>query len=204
MKPFKVSNRLDILVEPALSGSESEPMLGESLECVEEVDEEDEVMQENIQTFISMGLLQIQSDFQPLTSKKAAFKDSSKKLLLLDMDETLLHAATLEDIYNNKVYGENAVPSFTTTFVDNNLVIKIGVFLRPYLQEMLQRLLPLFDLCVYTASERVYADAIINKIDPHNKFFVKRLYRDKCTKAMLDGGRVVYLKDLRCISGYKL
>ena len=140
LKPFKVSNRLDILVEPALSGSESEPLLGESLECVEEVDEEDEVMQENIQTFISMGLLQIQSDFQPLTTKKAAFQASSKKLLLLDMDETLLHAATLEDIYSNKVYGENAVPSFTTTFVDNNLVIKIGVFLRPYLQEMLQRL----------------------------------------------------------------
>lgn len=48
MKPFKASNRLDILVEPALSGSDSEPLLGESLECVEEVDEEDEVMQENI------------------------------------------------------------------------------------------------------------------------------------------------------------
>lgn len=120
------------------------------------------------------------------------------------MDETLLHAATQEDIYTNKVYGDNAEPSFTTTFVDNNLVIKIGVFLRPYLQEMLQRLQPLFDLCVYTASERVYADAIINKIDPSNKFFVKRLYRDKCTKAMLDGGRVVYLKDLRCIQGYQM
>ena len=78
------------------------------------------------------------------------------------MDETLLHAATLEDIYNNKIYGENAKPSFTTTFVDNDLVIKIGVFLRPYLNEMLQRLLPLYDLCVYTASERVYADAIMN------------------------------------------
>ncbi len=50
-------------MEPALSGSESEPMLGESLECVEEVDEEDEVMQENIHTFVSMGLLQIQADF---------------------------------------------------------------------------------------------------------------------------------------------
>lgn len=65
---------------------------------------------------------------------------SGRKLLLLDMDETLLHAATLQDIYVAKVYGENAQPSFVTSFRDSETIIEIGVFLRPYLMDMLRRL----------------------------------------------------------------
>lgn len=91
-----------------------------------------------------------------------------RKLLLLDMDETLLHAATLQDIYISKVYGEGAQPSFVTSFRDADTLIEIGVFLRPYLMEMLRRLQPHFDMCVYTASERVYANAILDRIDPFN------------------------------------
>lgn len=70
--------------------------------------------------------------------------------------------------------------------------------------EMFRRLNPLFDICVYTASEKVYANAILDKVDPSGQFLQRRLYRDKCTKAHLDGGRVVYLKDLRCIQGYQM
>ena len=93
---------------------------------------------------------------------------SGRKLLLLDMDETLLHAATLQDIYIAKVYGDGAQPSFVTSFRDADTLIEIGVFLRPYLMEMLRRLQPHFDMCVYTASERVYANAILDRIDPFN------------------------------------
>jgi len=120
------------------------------------------------------------------------------------MDETLLHAATLQDIYVAKVYGENAQPSFVTSFRDSETIIEIGVFLRPYLMDMLRRLQPHFDMCIYTASERVYANAILDKVDPYNQYFQKRIYRDKCTRTILEGGRTVYLKDLRCIQGYDM
>jgi len=93
---------------------------------------------------------------------------TGKKLLLLDMDETLLHAATLSDIYIKKTYGEDTQPTFITSFVDNNVKIEIGVFVRPYLMEVLDKLVQLFDICVYTASEKIYADAILDVIDPHN------------------------------------
>lgn len=53
------------------------------------------------------------------------------------MDETLLHAATLEDIFEHKLYGENAIPNFTTDFHDQDVQVHIGVFLRPFLKEML-------------------------------------------------------------------
>ena len=58
-------------------------------------------MFENIQTFIQMGLLQIQADFEcgPKYKVNLTKAAGNRKLLLLDMDETLLHAATLQDIY---------------------------------------------------------------------------------------------------------
>lgn len=99
-------------------------------------------MFENIQTFIQMGLMQIQADFECAPKYRVNLTNlaSNRKLLLLDMDETLLHAATLQDIYIQKLYGDDAHPSFITSFKDSNTVIEIGVFLRPYLMEMLRRL----------------------------------------------------------------
>jgi TFIIF-interacting CTD phosphatase-like protein len=90
-----------------------------------------------------------------------------------------------------------------TQFKDNNCLIEIGVFLRPYLFEMLSRLQPYFDLCIYTASEKVYANAILDKFDPENLYFSRRLYRNLCTKTTV-GDRTVYIKDLRCIEGYHI
>lgn len=53
------------------------------------------------------------------------------------MDETLLHAATLNDIYLHKNYGLDAEPSYCTSFFDKSQKIDIGVFLRPYILEMI-------------------------------------------------------------------
>ena len=99
------------------------------------------------------------------------------------MDETLLHAATINDIYVQQIYGPDPRPDFFTSFEDQGNVIEIGVFQRPYLAEMLQRILPYFQICVYTASEQLYADAILDVIDPNQEIFFKRLYRTKCVKA---------------------
>lgn len=68
---------------------------------------------------------------------------------------------------------------------------------------MLARLVPYFDICVYTASEKLYADAILNQLDPKRIYFKQRLYRDQCTEAHI-GGRQVFVKDLRCIKAYDL
>ena len=67
-----------------------------------------------------------------------------KRLLLLDMDETMIHAATTIDIEINQVYGQDARPDFYTSFQDQDSVIQIGVFKRPYLEELLERALPFF------------------------------------------------------------
>lgn len=63
--------------------------------------------------------------------------EPGKRLLLLDMDETLIHAATLVDIEVNQIYGPNAQPDFYTQFKDEGNIIKIGVFRRPYLDQLI-------------------------------------------------------------------
>ena len=67
-----------------------------------------------------------------------------KRLLLLDMDETLIHAATVLDIEENQLYGQDARPDFYTSFEDQGALIQIGVFKRPFLEELLERALPHF------------------------------------------------------------
>ena len=53
------------------------------------------------------------------------------------MDETLVHAATVVDIKINQLYGPDARPDFYTSFEDQDNHIQIGVFKRPYLEELL-------------------------------------------------------------------
>lgn len=57
----------------------------------------DDQLADNIQTFIQIGQLQVQAELkqQPAAIVDLRNLSHGKKLLLLDMDETLLHAATL-------------------------------------------------------------------------------------------------------------
>ena len=138
---------------------------------------------------------------------------------MLDMDETLLHAATVNDIFEQQIYGPSAKPSFYTSFKDQENLIEIGVFLRPCLQELIQRVSPHFTMAVFTASERLYADTILDQIDPDQVIFKRRIYRTKSLRTVLPPNeqdqsdkrqsteesssepKPIYIKDLRVISG---
>ena len=101
------------------------------------------------------------------------------------MDETLVHAATTVDIEINQLYGPDARPDFYTSFEDQDNVIQIGVFKRPYLEELLTRAQPYFQICDHTASEQMYADSILDVLDPNHTIFYKRIYRSQCLKAII-------------------
>lgn len=52
-----------------------------------------------------------------------------------------------------------------------------------------------YELAIFTAAEKHYADIILDQIDPEKTFFgERRLYRDHCFKS-----EDVYVKDLRII-----
>ncbi|KAJ9554525.1 hypothetical protein OSB04_018570 [Centaurea solstitialis] len=101
--------------------------------------------------------------------------------LVLDLDETLVHS-TLEPC-------DDADFTFSVNF--NLEDHKVYVRCRPYLKEFMERVAGLFEIIIFTASQSIYAEQLLNVLDPKRKVFRHRVYRESCV--FLDGN---YLKDL--------
>jgi Dullard-like phosphatase family protein len=107
-----------------------------------------------------------------------------KKLLLLDLDETLVHSEN---------FAENTPYDFIIDFMDEEggSLDSIGVYFRPYLTEFLEKLSEHYTIGVFTASTQEYADAVVGQIDPEEKLVSLKLYRQHCTSV-----NDYYVKDL--------
>eukprot|EP00746_Dinoflagellata_sp_MGD_P122575 gnl/MRDRNA2_/MRDRNA2_57427_c0_seq1.p1 gnl/MRDRNA2_/MRDRNA2_57427_c0~~gnl/MRDRNA2_/MRDRNA2_57427_c0_seq1.p1 ORF type:complete len:287 (+),score=43.77 gnl/MRDRNA2_/MRDRNA2_57427_c0_seq1:126-986(+) len=103
-----------------------------------------------------------------------------QKTLVLDLDETLVHSSfrPIDDaniIITVEIEGENHF---------------VYVRKRPFVDEFLARLAPIYELVVYTASVAKYANPLMDKLDPKGHC-VYRLFREACTKSPKG-----YMKDL--------
>ena len=58
----------------------------------------------------------------------------------------------------------------------------LTVYLRPGVFEFLRAVEPYFEICIFTASVKSYADQIINFLDTRGKGY-HRLYRNHCQKS---------------------
>lgn len=104
-----------------------------------------------------------------------------KPLLVLDVDETLVHASfTPAKPFHVKI----------TINVDGETG-DIFVAYRPHLFTFLDAILPLFEVAIFTASQSCYADQLMDAIDPQGRLGRLRLFREHCTE--VNGARV---KDL--------
>ena len=114
---------------------------------------------------------------------------AGKKLLILDLDETLIHS-DLDFALKEKNVKYDTVLYFNS---DEEKNIPLPLIIRPGLYEFLNYASENFDLVVFTASDQQYADAIIDYIERDKKYFKMRLYRNSCL--FIDPG--LYIKDLR-------
>lgn len=103
------------------------------------------------------------------------------KTLVLDLDETLVHSS-LEHTSSSDF-------SFEVHF--NNQEHTIHVKQRPHLHEFMHSVAEHFEVVVFTASQKVYAEKLLNVIDPKRNLIKHRIYRESCV--IVDGN---YLKDL--------
>jgi len=71
-------------------------------------------------------------------------------------------------------------------------VLKAGFNIRPFTKECLELANKYYEVVVFTASHKWYADVILDYIDPEGKYIQHRLYRDHCIKTTDN----VYIKDL--------
>lgn len=67
----------------------------------------------------------------------------------------------------------------------------VSVRQRPHLHTFLQRMAELFEVVVFTASQRVYAEQLLNLVDPGRTLIRHRIFRESCV--LWEGN---YLKDL--------
>ena len=101
-------------------------------------------------------------------------KDSRdpRQTLVLDLDETLVHCTVEADTPNVDMV-------FPVVF--HGMEYQVHVKKRPFLKEFLERVYKEFEVVVFTASQRVYADELLNRIDPGkcSTLFIKKNYCNK-------------------------
>lgn len=117
------------------------------------------------------------------------FLYDNSKTLIFDLDETLVHCC------ENPKDGEKKLQ----IRLPSGEYIDIGINIRPYAIECLTSLSKKFEIVVFTASHKCYADVVLDLLDPNHEIIHHRLYRDNCV--MVDG---VFVKDLRVITNREL
>lgn len=90
-----------------------------------------------------------------------------KKTLILDLDETLVHASV------------QSIPTcefITEVYIEGRSSLYY-VIRRPHLEVFLDSVSAWYHLAIYTASVKEYADAVVSWLDQGRRIFKKRLFR---------------------------
>lgn len=131
-------------------------------------------------------------------------KNRGRMTVVLDLDETLVHSVFLVDVeakLKKKEKKKEEINSILQAHRDNADILLddsnggIAVTLRPGLRIFLRKLSRKFEVVLFTAAEREYAEPLLNFIDPDRKYLPYRLYREHTVKYI----GIKYVKDLRIL-----
>ncbi|KAL4494630.1 hypothetical protein ABPG72_004532 [Tetrahymena utriculariae] len=152
---------------------------------------------------------------------------SNKKTIFFDLDETLIHCIDIfTDPQQYQEFTQSHMTNKNQSLLSKNIEscnevlctiqctpqeqIQCLFSIRPYAQQILQELSKDFELILLTAARKIYADAVLQKLDPENKIFSHKFYRECCIEFQIpnpllnQGSKKSYLKDLRIFQNRKL
>ena len=96
---------------------------------------------------------------------------TSKKTLVLDLDETLVHSQ----------FGPFEIPSDVVINIEiENELHDIHVLIRPGVKEFFEKMSQIYEIVIFTASISKYAGPLLDILDK-DKFCSYRLFREHCT-----------------------
>uniref|UniRef100_A0A5S6QPS3 FCP1 homology domain-containing protein n=1 Tax=Trichuris muris TaxID=70415 RepID=A0A5S6QPS3_TRIMR len=114
------------------------------------------------------------------------------KILVLDMDETLVHSCS--EVLTKGSLLKELTADFVFCISANGIDSRIEVFKRPYVDHFLDMISQWYILVIFTAATEAYANPIIDQLDRNRGILNERLYRRHCQPT-----NVSLTKDLRII-----
>ncbi|KAG1016809.1 hypothetical protein G6F26_012233 [Rhizopus arrhizus] len=119
--------------------------------------------------YVNFGLTVSRSEAERLEKENAKRLLESRKLsLILDLDQTIVHASCDPRIshWKNEEIRQFTLPKSPTMYY---------IKLRPGLREFLKEIENLYDLHIYTMGTKDYAKAVAREMDPEGSLFKERI-----------------------------
>ncbi|KAF9353384.1 Nuclear envelope morphology protein 1, partial [Mortierella sp. NVP85] len=114
---------------------------------------------------------------------------TKKKTLVLDLDETLIHATSR---------GSRSQGYMVEVLADGHSCLYY-VYKRPHVDYFLQKVSEWYKLVIYTASMAEYADPVIDWLDQNRTLIQRRYFRQSCIISNNGSPSPTYLKDLTVV-----
>nr|CAH0104881.1 unnamed protein product [Daphnia galeata] len=116
-----------------------------------------------------------------------------RKILVLDLDETLIHSH--HDGVVRQTVKPGTPPDFVLKVTIDRHPVRFFVHKRPHVDFFLDVVSQWYTLVIFTASMEIYGAAVADKLDNQRGMLQRRYYRQHCT---MDYGS--YTKNLEMIS----
>merc|ERR1712232_939949 len=95
---------------------------------------------------------------------------TGRRTLALDLDETLVHCVPSA--------LEGAPPPALELFIEISVPpMHAHIYIRPFAEIFLQNMAQVFEIVIFTASAPIYADQVLDFLDPDRSIISHRLYR---------------------------